>query len=320
MNEEVPAAISRLLDLLLKARGRPVDLLRLRGEADTKDFEAAMRQLVAGGCQLERDPATVRLVRSGLGLWKQYLEHVLCDGPWRRIEIYPTTTSTQALIKARPAEALLVLADEQTAGCGRLGRRWVCPAGTGVLLSLTHQLDLDQPFTIDRLSFLTAVAVAEAIERIIGTTELIQIRWPNDLMVDGAKLAGILVEIIQPSGTAVIGVGINVDLDHQHLIQLPPSLRDQVCSFRLCGWPADRLHVASEIILSIDQHLQADDVEPAITQWRRRNLLNQEMVSLRSEGQTITGTVIDLDPDEGLIVRRQSGEIVHLHASTTSLL
>jgi BirA family biotin operon repressor/biotin-[acetyl-CoA-carboxylase] ligase len=118
-----------------------------------------------------------------------------------------TSTSDVALeLAADPAEiGTVVLAEEQTAGRGRLGRGWRCPRGAGVLLSLTIQ----PPQPLDRPEVLTAwaaVAVAETIRQATGVPA--RIKWPNDVLLRGRKVAGILIE---RKSLIVAGIGLNVN-------------------------------------------------------------------------------------------------------------
>ncbi len=291
--------------------------------AEFGQIATSLHNLTKYGCEIERDANSAELIRSGLGVWADYLQSTLITKQPYTIEVYNSTNSTQDLVKSRANEHLLIFADEQTAGRGRLGRSWIAPPGTGLLFSMTHSLSPDRPDSIDRISFLAAVAVAQAIER-ITEHDLIQIRWPNDIYVDHRKLAGILVETVQPKGSsatvAIIGIGINVDLTKTQLSEMSQELRSLVTSFEIEGWRADRLYIAEQVISQIEHHLRVPNIPLLVDEWRVRNLHREQTLKLKSNGQTITGTVIDLDPDHGLIVRRDTGEIVHLPAATTSVL
>lgn len=325
MTGDLERADLELLGHLLRACGRPVELDYFIHEhrATPERINRSVEQLIRHGCRIERDMKSITLIESGLGAWSDYLQHALPDESLREIKVYQTTTSTQDLAKLRASKPLVVLANEQTGGRGRLGRRWLAPPGTGLLFSLTHTPPPDAPNTIDRVAFLTAVAVARAIEHVTGHG-LIQIKWPNDLTVGRRKLAGILVETVSRGPnlppSLVIGVGINVGLTPEHISTMPEELRHIVTSFACEGWQADRLHVAEHVIARIEQNLRDPNVPVLVDEWRVRNLFRDQSIKLANGGQTITGTVMDLDPDDGLIVRRDSGEIIHLPAATTTVL
>jgi BirA family biotin operon repressor/biotin-[acetyl-CoA-carboxylase] ligase len=246
--------------------------------------------------------------------WADYLEAQL--GEARRVEVYRTTASTQDLAKARAAQPLLIVADHQTAGRGRLGRSWDAPAGSAALFSLTHRLD-PRRGTLDRVAFLSALGVARAIERLARGLR-VGIKWPNDLVIQGRKLAGILVETV--GSHAVIGVGINVALWREEVSAMPGELRDRVTSLALLGHPLSRVTLIAEAVKQIDACLAAADVTPLVAEWRDRSVLSHQRLTLRNAGQEITGSVVDLDPEAGLIVRRDSGELITLPAGTTTVV
>jgi BirA family biotin operon repressor/biotin-[acetyl-CoA-carboxylase] ligase len=131
--------------------------------------------------------------------------------PYRHVV---STASTQLLLAAEAPEGALVTADEQTAGRGRLGRRWLAPAGTSLLCSL----QLRPPVASERLPELTVVAAracAEAIAELTGLKP--DLKFPNDLLIGGRKLAGILAEARE--GRVVLGVGVNVNVPAEQLPQ-----------------------------------------------------------------------------------------------------
>lgn len=129
-----------------------------------------------------------------------------------RLRLHSRVVSTQDLV-ARAArnstsEGLVVIADEQTAGRGRLGRSWVAPAGTSVMFSVLWRPTAPDP----TLALAAGLAVAEGIEAATGLT--ISLKWPNDCLVGGRKVAGLLVETVGvpggPSAGVAVGVGCNV--------------------------------------------------------------------------------------------------------------
>ncbi len=313
------------LGALLRSTGQPVELGYFMQEygATPSGVDRSVAVLIRHGCVIERGMHAVRLIQTGLGVWTDYLQHTLPKQSQRCVEVYQATASTQDLVKTRADESVVIFADEQAAGRGRLGRQWLAPRGAGLLFSMTHKLPAGRPDSIDRVSFLTAVAIAQAIESITDQGP-VQIRWPNDLYMGNRKLAGILVETVQPAGsstaTAVIGIGINVGLTPKQIAEMPTELRSRVTSFAALGWSVDRLLIAKKVIAQIDRNLHARDVTPFVDQWRARNLHRAQTIKVKAAGKIISGTVIDLDPDHGLIVRRDTGEIVHLPAATTTVL
>ena len=132
-----------------------------------------------------------------------------------------TNERAKELAAAGAPHGTLVTADEQTAGRGRQGREWTAPPRSAVLMSVVLR-ELDE-----LLPLAAAIAVADAVQA--GAT----IKWPNDVWIDGRKVAGILVEGRPQEGWAVLGVGLNVSTE-----RFPDELAESATSLRLAG--ADR--------------------------------------------------------------------------------
>lgn len=309
----------QILDRLLRSRKLdPAEARRDIGAGPT-DIERCVNRLIKRGCRIEhRGDGAYELIESGLGVWADYLESQLTGEPKRKVEVYRRTTSTQDLAKKRAGKPLIVIADEQTAGRGRLGRSWIAPPGTAVLMSMTFPLDRQQDRSADRLVLVAAVAAATSIERLTGH-KLVHIKWPNDLIIDRKKIGGILIETDASRRHAIVGIGINVSLTREHLTDMPDDLRDHVTSFALHGWRTDRLLVAATIINEIDRLAHSPHVPLIVDEWRCRSVLSDDVLNFRTNGQTLRGTAVDLDPDQGLIVRLTTGEMVRLHAATTTI-
>lgn len=323
---------SAVLDRLLRAD----DALTLEhlGESlglTATAVRAALDALAGAGCQIEIGPRDVRLVQTGLSVWSDYVQWA--TGPDRIVDVYRQTGSTQDLVRrivedrTAAADGALVVADHQTAGRGRLGRRWLAPPGTAVTFSLAWMgPGTEARSRLDHLLFATSVAVAEAIEALCGPQRpAVQIRWPNDVLLNGRKAAGILVETFTPARrpettAAVIGVGINVSLRKD---QIPDELRAEgrgMSSLAMCGSAPDRLRVLAEVVARIDRGLEEPDTAALLARWRQRSVLLSQRVSLRHNGRVVHVRVVDLDPHEGLIVQTDEGVIVHVPGQTASIV
>lgn len=252
-----------------------------------------------------------------LTVWADYLQYRTWQE--RRVDVYASTASTQdrarelAATLGGDADRALVVAGDQTQGRGRLGRAWITPPGSAVTLSYLCRLT---DATVDRLTFATAVALARSLDTILEPLKHhTHIKWPNDLYVGSKKIAGILVETA--NDTAVIGVGVNVEFT---LEQLPAELRDSVTSLGLLGCKVDRLRVLADAVIEMDRALYHADKTELLDEWRRRCLKMHQPITLRHGDRVIAGRLIDLDPDAGLVVKQDSGEIVRLPAATTTVL
>ena len=165
---------------------------------------------------------------------------------------------------------------------------------------------------VDRLMRATAeggAATAEGVlERGVG------VRWPNDVMVEGRKLAGVLVERVGEA--ALVGIGLNVGLG---VGALPDDVRQTATSLGALGCGVDRLAVLDRLLGELDKAFGASDA--ALREaWRRRNTLTAQRLTVESDGRVIRGRVIDIDPDRGLVMEVEGGGVVTLGASVTSLV
>ena len=166
--------------------------------------------------------------------------------PCRHVE---ETETTQALLGPDDAEGAVALADHQTAGRGRLGRRWDAPHGTALTFSLLLRPPTDRP--AQQLSLVAGLAVAETVEDALQLSA--QIKWPNDVMVDRRKVAGILAEA--RDGVVVLGIGLNVNQTRE---QLPENARVEPASLRtLDGEERDRAPLLVDLLARLELHYDA---------------------------------------------------------------
>jgi len=305
-----------LLHRLLTADG-PTAVLALGDPATTP---AALSALRDAGCVIDGHPQRgVRLVASGLGCWADYIEARHAGRLGRRVRVFQQTTSTQQVARQlveRDAAAHtgeVVATDHQSAGRGRRGRRWFAPPGASLLM--TAVVD-PRGATADRLVLASCCALAEAVESLADLR--VQVRWPNDLLIDGDKLAGILVETF--NGVALIGIGVNVAVDPADLPAADGDRTLRATSLRACGVDVDRLRLLDVLLDRLDPTLHTADDASLRRFWQERSCLVQQRVTVDSEGTRLTGRVIDVDPREGLILEVERGPVVTLRAETTSLV
>ena len=162
--------------------------------------------------------------------------------PYRFVE---RAASTQRLLGPDDPEGAVAVADEQTEGRGRLGRQWLAPTGTSLLVSVLLRPDVE-PARLPELSLVAGDAVAEAIAELTGLEP--QLKFPNDVLVGGRKVAGILAEASE--GRVVLGIGVNVS---QSAGQLPAEPRTPATSLLLeTGREVDR----AELLVALLDHLE----------------------------------------------------------------
>lgn len=258
----------------------------------------------------------------------------------RRIVVHDRTSSTNDIAAAYardPAnDGLVVFAEEQTAGRGRTGARWHGAYGDSLLLSV---LLIDCPLKNELLSLTCAVAAAEALGQ-IGSHPA-QIKWPNDIMLAGRKIGGILVESTlvdrrssivsrtetDPRATGderramrIVGIGINC---HQRRETFPPELRQSATSIDLAsGTRCDRTILARCVLACLDHWLTTAQRDGArvIDAWNRLNTQRGQRVTLACNGRTYTGNCIGVDPVQGLILQLDRGGVRMFDAAHTHIV
>lgn len=319
-----------LLDALLRAaEPMTVEAMALGRGVDARRILTELDRLRGAGCTFDEHPQHgVSLREAGLSAWSDYLRHVLGDG--RPIAVYRSIASTQDACRrlvaahAPQGDGTIVAAHEQTAGRGRFGRTWLAPPGATVTFSRACRVDDTLgSATVDRLTFAASVAIASAVESLIGQRRRVQIKWPNDVCIDGRKVAGILVETCELASTsraAILGVGLNISLNPADLARADPLLPRRVTSLASHGAAVDRLLALARAAAALDDALERCDEATLLAQWRARCAQLEQPIQVRCDGRAIRGRAIDLDPREGLIVRTDSGEIVHLPAARATVV
>lgn len=236
----------------------------------------------------------------------------------RRVLIFDEVDSTNsraaAMSSDRNNDGLVILADNQTAGRGQHGRNWQCPRGEGLLLSVL----LFPPTPLRRpvlLAAWAAVAICETIRR--HSNLQARIKWPNDVLVEGRKICGILIE--QSQGV-VAGIGLNVNQSTETLsfAGLPMAT-----SLAIQRGQQNRDLVAQLLIYQLDaiyDQMNSGDLELLRRQWIDRLDLLGKFVEVEYHRQSVRGTLMDLDWSQ-VIINLENGtplclqpeHILHLH-------
>jgi BirA family biotin operon repressor/biotin-[acetyl-CoA-carboxylase] ligase len=240
--------------------------------------------------------------------WPDALEAALARtrGTLSRCVMLRETASTQDHARAAGIEpGTVVVAWRQTAGRGRLGRAWADTGTDGV--AATFALPAAPP---ESLAMRSAVAAASAARRFVAG-DACGVKWPNDVVVDGRKLAGVLVERID--GTALVGIGINV-----RQTSFPPPLDGHATSLAMHGPAPDRLDVLVALLEEIGIAFTADEADIYRTYRALDRMSGRRCAFLTAEGQ-VEGLVEEVDPLRGLRVR-DGTEVRFLPAATTSVV
>lgn len=205
-------------------------------------------------------------------------------------------------------EGTLVTAEEQIRGKGRQGHHWHSPPGVGIWMSVVLRPNITT-VQAGGLPLLAALAVTNAIIEITGARA--QIKWPNDVTMDGLKVSGILGESAV-EGTnlryAILGIGINVNLSAE---EIPPDLAETAGSLQMAtGRTWRRVAVAGKVLGALerlyDEYCQTG-FSGLMDMFREFSDLIGRTVRLERQGQSIVGTVIDLSPEGALILATDAG-------------
>ena len=233
----------------------------------------------------------------------------------RRITYLDSTGSTMDIARewaaADAPHGAVVIAEEQTAGRGRFGRRWVSPAGLNLYLTLLVRPDAER---LGALAMITSLAVCRAIETATDLAPVI--KWPNDVQIGGRKVSGILIESESQGEDvryALVGPGINVNdpIADPEIAEIATSLAREV------GREVSREDVLAAFLNEFeDAYVTPLQVHAA---WRSRLATLGEAVRLGFRGETYEGVAEDVTPDGSLILRLPDGSRRTFEAGEVSL-
>ena len=220
-----------------------------------------------------------------------------------------TSTNTELLehLPADDGRIHVLVTDTQTGGKGRRGRQWLSWPEGSLTFSILWRFLPHAPVPAG-LSLAAGVAVAKVMEQ--RNISGIQLKWPNDVMVHGKKLAGILVELVPQRGTppaAIIGIGINLKLPDHACIPNQPAVTDL---HRELGHPVDRALLLAHLLHELHHTFQryAATGFPAVHKaWEQRNAFADLPVRISGEDQDITGICIGVDEDGALLIMPPAG-------------
>ncbi|MCD4687883.1 MAG: biotin--[acetyl-CoA-carboxylase] ligase [Desulfuromonadaceae bacterium] len=230
----------------------------------------------------------------------------------REIVYFADTDSTNdrahALAKDGAVEGTVVIAEAQQAGKGRLGRRWTSPAGVNLYASIILRPPI-APRHAPQLTFLSAAAVAWAIAEITGLTPTV--KWPNDVLLDGCKVSGLLNELDAETERIhylILGVGVNINMQAE---QFPDDLRYPASSLAMAsGREISRLRFTRTLLEQLDRlyrQYQREGFEPIMQAWQEYFVLTGQLVEVDCQGRLLRGQVVGLDEDGALLLKLADG-------------
>lgn len=317
-----------LLDMFEAAGGEYLsgeEISRRLGVSRTAVWKR-IRRLKDAGYEFDASPKLgYRLSGSVSALDAERMDTLLTTARFgRNLTILQKTDSTQTeaekLAREGAPEGTLVVAEEQTSGRGRQGRVWHSPPGRGVWMSAV--LRPEGPLTaVPQLTLLTAVAVCRAIRSVSGVEA--GIKWPNDLLADGRKLCGILLESVVEDGRVlhcIMGIGIDANLSES---DYPEELRGRVTSLRReSGVPVDRSALIAAVMNEFET-LYALYAErgfgPIRLLWESLSVTLGREIAVRDARGELRGIAHGLGEHGELLMRTEDGQVSPVYSGDIEL-
>ena len=232
----------------------------------------------------------------------------------RDIRVFEETNSTNDIVEklARDGvkEGVVVFAEAQTRGRGRLGRKWLSPARRGLWFSVLLRPDL-RPQAATQLTVAAATALCRAIRA--QTEQKPQVKWPNDILINGRKVAGVLTELaaeIDHVKHLILGIGVDVNLSAS---EFPVELKKVATSLKIeSGRHLSRLDLAAAILRELDadyQRIQLGRFAEVADEWEEQCITLGHRVRIHIGPREVAGRAEALDDDGALLVRTDHGHL-----------
>lgn len=238
------------------------------------------------------------------------------------IHIFETIDSTNNYLKKfkNSKTPIICLSEHQSKGKGRLSREWHSPYGQNIYFSCLYPFQKDVS-TLAGLSLLVSLAVVNTLQK-YGVSNLLSVKWSNDVMYDQKKLSGNLIEVFAETHDichAIIGIGINVNMLHDDSVitQQWTSLRE------ILGKYIDRNVLCSELITTLMHYLKRFNetgFEAFLDEWNKVDGLYQKTIRLQNVNQEIRGKVMGVNRYGYLLLELENGEIQAFSSGQTSII
>lgn len=231
----------------------------------------------------------------------------------RNLRCYDEVDSTNLemirLAKEGAPHGTLVVADSQSAGKGRLGRKWVSPKGTGIWMSILLRPDI-APQSASMLTLVAALAVVKGIDCETGLP--VQIKWPNDVVLEGRKICGILTEMSTEAGAiryVIPGIGINVNMT-----EFPSELTETAASLRMVlGRPLKREPLIARVMEAFEKYyarfLETEDLSGLMEEYNRCSVNLGRQVRVLDGATPYQGEAMGIDSQGSLVVKMADGRL-----------
>ncbi len=260
-----------------------------------------IHSLKMDGYVIEASPRGYRLVSSpDLMLPYEF------PGLEQRIHYFPEIESTmdaaRELAKKGAGEGTIVIAEAQTRGRGRLSRQWLSPEG-GIYFTLILRPRIS-PAYAPRINLMASIAVAAAIRKLFELKA--ELKWPNDVLIEGRKVCGILAEMdaeIDVVNFVNLGIGINANTSITQFEETATSLKDAL------GMEISRKEFLRVLLIEIEQRQPLLMKADLLREWKKLSVTLNKNVRIVSSGEVIVGRAIDIDTTGALIIKERDGSL-----------
>jgi BirA family biotin operon repressor/biotin-[acetyl-CoA-carboxylase] ligase len=306
MNYVSGETISKSLGVSRTAVWKHINELRKCGY----EIESSSRK----GYRLIEEPDLLTRDELALGMLTRYLGH--------RIVCFETIGSTNNYIKERADElpdGTLVVSEEQKNGRGRLGREWTSPSGKGIWMSLLLKPEIS-PIDAPKITQIAAAALIETLKNLYGLDA--KVKWPNDIVINGKKVCGILTEMGAELGRVshiVLGIGINANMD-----VFGDELADKATSLKIeMGETVDRkkllLHFLKEFERLLDLFVENGDFEKALNICRKHSAVIGKKVWIKGENSVVEVLATGINDGGELVVQYEDGSVKAIISGEVSI-
>jgi len=241
----------------------------------------------------------------------------------KEIYYFPELKSTNIIAKEKALhraeginEGTLIIAERQTAGKGRLGRKWFSPE-RGIWLSIILYPQLS-PSYISRITLMTAVAAVKAID--ICTQIKSQIKWPNDILINEKKVCGILTEMsaeLDIINWVVVGIGINANIDHR---DFPEDIQENTISLKeVSGKEILQVNLVQVFLQEFEKYyeiLKRKEFSSILKEWKLYSHTLGRKIRVDMGERIITGEAVDINEEGALVLKKEDGELVEIISGT----
>jgi BirA family biotin operon repressor/biotin-[acetyl-CoA-carboxylase] ligase len=260
-----------------------------------------IHSLEKDGYVIDADPKGYKLISS-----PDLLLPYEFPGLEKRIHYFPEIGSTmdaaRELAKKGAGEGTIVIAEAQTRGRGRLSREWLSPKG-GIYFTFVLRPRIS-PAYAPRINLMASVAVAATIRKLLGLKA--ELKWPNDVLIEGRKVCGILAEMdaeMDVVNFVNVGIGINANTSIPQFEKTVTSLKDAL------GREISRKEFLNVLLMEIERQQPLLMKTDLLEEWKKLSVTLNKDVRIVAPGEVIVGRAIDIDTTGALIIKERNGSV-----------